>query len=320
MYPWEHIALYTASLTEELGRYIDVPYTLWLWWLFTPILVVCLLPVFILILLYITSMLLYIYKLHRQRLRDAYDRDIWEAGRKVVSAIWEAHGCIWHGYEIRGMEHLPSGGALLVYYHGAIPLDFYYICSHVLLYTGRLVNPVGDRFLFKIPGWASLLEAFGVIPGTVQSCAALLKKGKLLAIAPGGVYEAQLGDNTYQLLWRQRKGFAKVAIEAQVPIIPVFTRNIREALRSVTTPRWFWRWLHQTTHLPLVPIYGGFPVKLVTYFGEPIEYDPSHTVESLARLVAQRMEALIEEHQPRPGNIVRAIRERFPPFSPTKDQ
>ena len=60
--------------------------------------------------------------------------------------------------------------------------------------------------------------------------------------------------------------------------------------------------------------------QLVTYFGEPIEYDPSHTVESLARLGAQRMEALIEEHQPRPGNIVRAIRERFPPFSPTKDQ
>ena len=64
-------------------------------------------------------------------------------------------------------------------------------------------------------GWASLLEAFGVIPGTVQSCAALLKKGNLLAIAPGGVYEAQLGDNAYELLWRQRTGFAKVAIESQ---------------------------------------------------------------------------------------------------------
>ena len=102
---------------------------------------------------------------------DAYDRDIWEAGRKVVSAIWEAHGCFWHGikffffcyflnflisllagYEIHGMDNIPPGGALLVYYHGAIPLDFYYICSHILLYKGRLVNPVGDRFLFKVPG------------------------------------------------------------------------------------------------------------------------------------------------------------------------
>ena len=28
-------------------------------------------------------------------------------------------------------------------------------------------------------------------------------------------------------------GFAKIALEAQVPIIPVFTRNIREAVRTL---------------------------------------------------------------------------------------
>lgn len=33
----------------------------------------------------------------RHRLRDAYDKDIWEAGRKAVSAIWDALGWIWHG-------------------------------------------------------------------------------------------------------------------------------------------------------------------------------------------------------------------------------
>ena len=106
---------------------------------------------------------------------DAYDKDIWEAGRKFVSAIWDALGWYWHGkfssknshlahnsdtiyfyiqlgYEIVGKENIPSGGALLVYYHGALPIDFYYFCSHILLYEGRLINPVGDRFLFKIPG------------------------------------------------------------------------------------------------------------------------------------------------------------------------
>jgi len=28
---------------------------------------------------------------------DAYDKDIWEAGRKFVSAIWDALGWYWHG-------------------------------------------------------------------------------------------------------------------------------------------------------------------------------------------------------------------------------
>jgi hypothetical protein len=34
-----------------------------------------------------------------------------------------------------------------------------------------------------------------------------------------------------------------------------------------------------------VPIYGGFPVKLVTYVGEPIPYDPNLTPEELAKKV-----------------------------------
>lgn len=62
-----------------------------------------------------------------------------------------------------------------------------------------------------------------VIPGTVQSCATILKEGNLLAISPGGVFEAQFGNNYYELLWRKRIGFAKVAIEAKAPIIPMFT-------------------------------------------------------------------------------------------------
>lgn len=56
------------------------------------------------------------------------------------------------GYEVVGAENIPAGGALLVYYHGALPIDFYYLTSHILLYQGRVVKPVGDRFLFKIPG------------------------------------------------------------------------------------------------------------------------------------------------------------------------
>jgi len=292
-------------LSDKLGI------STWMSWLFTPIMIVSLLPCVILFLLYFTSSLLYIYRLHRRRLLDALDNDIWDAGRKMVSAMWDSLGYIWHGYEIHGLENIPEGGALLIYYHGALPIDFYYACSHILLYKGRMIHPVGDRFLFKIPGWATLLEAYGVIPGTVQSCAALLKQNNLLAIAPGGVYEAQLGDNTYQLLWRQRLGYAKVAIEAQVPIVPIFTRNIREAFRSFNACRPFWQWIYQKTHLPCVPVYGGFPVKLDTYIGEPIPFDESHTAESLASKVVETMEKLIDRHQPKPGNILRGIQERF---------
>lgn len=67
-----------------------------------------------------------------------------------------------------------------------------------------------------------------VIPGTVQICANILKEGNLLAISPGGVYEAQFGNNYYELLWRNRCGFAKVAIEAKAVSIV----NLRNCLEN----------------------------------------------------------------------------------------
>lgn len=57
------------------------------------------------------------------------------------------------GYEVVGLENIPdTGPALIVYYHGAIPIDFYYILAKCILVKDRLIRCVGDRFLFKMPG------------------------------------------------------------------------------------------------------------------------------------------------------------------------
>lgn len=61
-----------------------------------------------------------------------------------------------------------------------------------------------------------MANALNIIPGSVQECANILKKGGLVAIYPGGVYESQFGDSNYKLLWKNRLGFAKVALEAKV--------------------------------------------------------------------------------------------------------
>ena len=39
------------------------------------------------------------------------------------------------------------------------------------------------------------------------------------------------------------------------------------------------------TRLPIVPIYGGFPVKLRTHIGKPIPYDPDLSAEDLQKKV-----------------------------------
>lgn len=116
-----------------------------------------------------------------------------------------------------GIENIPQNEPVLfVYYHGAIPIDIYYFISKILLLNSRLIHTVADRFLFKCPGWSIISDVLKVIPGTVQTCSAILKEGNMLAISPGGVYEAQFGDSYYQLMWKKRVGFAKVALDAKV--------------------------------------------------------------------------------------------------------
>lgn len=96
---------------------------------------------------------------------------------------------------------------------------------------------------------------------------------------------AQFGNHNYNLIWAGRVGFAKVAKQANVPIIPVFTQNIREAFRTVQIFPNFFRKIYDSYKLPLMLIYGGFPVKLKTIVGKPIHFSSDSTVEEIAEMV-----------------------------------
>lgn len=76
-----------------------------------------------------------------------------------------------------------------------------------------------------------------MIPGTVQTCAGVLREGNSLAISPGGVYEAQFGDHYYRLNWKSRIGFAKVAQEAKVVSIGLLYKLAVLSLRASVTDR-----------------------------------------------------------------------------------
>uniref|UniRef100_A0A3Q4GKU8 Transmembrane protein 68 n=1 Tax=Neolamprologus brichardi TaxID=32507 RepID=A0A3Q4GKU8_NEOBR len=239
----------------------------YLLWVFTPLAIVFIVPFLIVILLYLSILFLHVYK-RKNQLKEAYCNNLWDGARKTLATLWDGHGAIWHGYEIHGMEKIPDEGpALIVYYHGAIPVDYYYFLAHVIIQKGRTCHSVADHFLFKIPGFKLLLEVFSVIHGPQEECVRALKNGHLLAISPGGVREALFSDETYPLLWGERKGFAQVAIDSGV---------VR-----------FFRWVYERFRLPIAPVYGGFPVKFRTFLGDPIPYDPNIDAAELAQKVSK---------------------------------
>ncbi|XP_063155361.1 DGAT1/2-independent enzyme synthesizing storage lipids-like isoform X2 [Candoia aspera] len=292
---------------EHLEEYLS--YLIYLTWLFMPLLILLLLPAVIVLLLYISVIILHIYK-RKTDLKEAYLNDFWDGARQMLATIWYVHARIWNGYELRGLEKIPDGPALIVFYHGATPIDFFYLVATVLIRKKRILHIVADHFVFLIPGMKLLLDVFCVLHGSPEECRKVLENGGLLVIAPGGVREALFSDENYTIMWRNRKGFAQVAIDAKVPIIPMFTRNVRETIRIFGGRIRFLRSLYEYLRLPLLPVYGNFPVKLQTYFGDPIPYDPNVTAEELTEKAKNALQYLIDKHQEIPGNVWRALMER----------
>lgn len=61
----------------------------------------------------------------------------------------------------------------------------------------------------------------------------------------------------------------------------MFTENLREAFRTVSFGRRLFLRLYALLKFPIAPIYGGFPVKMITHLGKPIPYDENLTPEQL---------------------------------------
>lgn len=79
--------------------------------------------------------------------------------------------------------------------------------------------------LFHSTGFKLLLQVFNVTSGTIEECTEFLQEGNVVAVAPGGVREAFFSDSNYHLIWGNRVGFAKCAIEAKVVSVLSYHSN-----------------------------------------------------------------------------------------------
>ena len=120
------------------------------------------------------------------------------------------------GYEIKGLENIPdSGPAILIAYHSAMPLDAAFILSAILFEKDRRVVTIVQRNNAKIPGYKTFSEVTEQLSGTVESCAEIVDRGELMLIYPGGIKEAGVSDENYEIVWPERAGFGKVALASQ---------------------------------------------------------------------------------------------------------
>lgn len=115
-----------------------------------------------------------------------------------------------------------------------------------------MLRSLGDRGHFMVPGWRSMLESYGMVPGTPQHCSALMRGGASVLVFPGGAREVfRRKGEAYQLMWQQRTGFVRLAIEHGYDIIPFGSVGPDESFRILfdgddMMKSRIWQWL--TTH------------------------------------------------------------------------
>lgn len=171
--------------------------------------------------------------------------------------------------EVRGLDNIPPGGALLVSNHsgGLFPMDvpilaaeYYaehgydrplYTLSHDML----MVGPTGEFF-----------RKIGYMKASHQNADAALRSGGLVVVFPGGdydVYRPTFSEN--KIDFGGRTGYVKAALNAGVPIVPTVGIGGQETQIFLSRGTWLAKRLGPIAKLArtkIVPISFGFPFGL----------------------------------------------------------
>jgi 1-acyl-sn-glycerol-3-phosphate acyltransferase len=215
--------------------------------------------------------------------------------------------------EVRGLENIPEGPALLVANH-AFGWDVVFAMSAIWHRHRRPVYALGEHLWWSFPFLRRLAAAVGTVDGTPENLDALLARGELVLVLPGGLREAvKPRELRYRLLWGHRYGFVRAALRNDVPIIPLASIGADDLFDFVGNAyRRGERWLRRSgipVPLParILPIPHLVPLHFV--IGEPIPPrgreragDPA-ALRSLRREVAGALHELIDEALARRSGI-----------------
>ena len=161
---------------------------------------------------------------------------------------------------LEGKDNIPkAGGALVVGNHAFMGLDGVVLAPLLLEHTHRYPRFLGDRALFRFEPWKSVFHALGAVEGEPNVALSLLAAGELVVVYPGGAEDSfKLSREKHQLKWGDRRGFAKVAMRAAVPIIPVCALGIDDMFTIVARERWLGRRLFGSGRYDIPIAFGRF--------------------------------------------------------------
>jgi len=130
-----------------------------------------------------------------------------------------------------GAERIPRHGPVLLTGNHSVfgVIDIPMLGIEVFEKTGRTVRGLADHNHFALPVWRDVLQQIGAVRGTRENCARLFEEGEAVLVFPGGGREVMKHKHErYKLIWKERVGFARLAIEYGVPIVPFASVGVED--------------------------------------------------------------------------------------------
>ena len=129
--------------------------------------------------------------------------------------------------EIRGWDNIPGGPAVLVGNHsgfGVAELLMLLVAWFRHFGPERPVYALAHRWLYKTPFLRIAVPKIGGVPATWRDACDVVGRGEALAIFPGGELESTRPfSERYKVNLHGRRGFVRVAVANDVPIVPFVT-------------------------------------------------------------------------------------------------
>ena len=137
---------------------------------------------------------------------------------------------------LAGLDLLPAERPLLFVGNHTLfgVLDAPMLIAELYRLAGIVLRPLGDDLHFKVPGWAWATRRIGAVPASPDACARLMRAGEAILVFPGGAREvAKRKGEKYKLVWGERTGFARLAIQHACTIVPFSCVGVEDAFDIV---------------------------------------------------------------------------------------
>ena len=145
--------------------------------------------------------------------------------RENLPALWLASS-LWFRGEVRGLGNIPEHGpVLLVGNHsgGNVTPDTAVLVLAFSTYFGveRRFHQLAHNLVLSMP-WLGFLRKFGTVAASPSNAEAALRSGAALLVYPGGDHEVHRPSwEGNRVDFAGRRGFVRLALEHDVPIVPV---------------------------------------------------------------------------------------------------